>query len=272
MAGVSSATLEAWAIPVVGTAGPDHTYAVSSCGLLWRCHGRSAGGILLRSRTGSSAIANCLAQPNGEAGVRYARTGVCHQIANRILHPAGITVAGCGGYNLSIAVWGEYGKLPWPELQACYSSGGAGLPASPVAGGSAGQSWNFSGSSGVYDTPQSGRELTKLTEFLTVAEGALGRRLDEPTRRSLQKIQKDFSRRQTRLVHNLDIGIVAPEVYLDQLNAVIKTMMDRMRDALGEERFTAIFGEAGRHPESLVDRSTFMDAIASERAPPHGKI
>jgi len=44
-------------------------------------------------------------------------------------------------------------------------------------------------------------------------------------------------------------------------------MMDRMRAALGEERFNVVFGEAGRHPEGLVDRSTFMNAIASERAP-----
>src|ERR1700730_15115091 len=123
MAGVSSATLEAWAIPLVAASFFDHTYAISSCGLRWGCRGRSVGGTLLRSRTGSSAIADCLAQPNGEAGIRYARTGVCHQITNRILHSAGITVAGCGGYITSVAGWGEYGLLPWPELQACYSSG-----------------------------------------------------------------------------------------------------------------------------------------------------
>jgi hypothetical protein len=266
MAGVSSATLEAWAISLPGASFFDHTYAISSCGLRWGCRGRSTGGIPLRSGTGSSAIANCLAQPNGEAGIRYLRTGVCHQIANRILHSAGITVAGCGGYITSVAAWGEYGLLPWPELQACYSSGTV-SPASSVAGGSAGRPWKRSGSSGVYDTPQSGMELTQLTEFLVLAEGALGHRLDGPTRRSLRKIQRDFSRRQTQLVRILDLGAIAPEEYLGQLNALLKNMMDRMRAALGEERFNVVFGEAGRHPESLVDRSTFMDAIASERTP-----
>jgi hypothetical protein len=266
MAGVSSATLEAWTIPLPGASFFDHTYAISSCGLRWGCRGRSAGGILLRNGTGSSAIADCLAQPNGEAGIRYGRTGVCHQIANRILHSAGITVAGCGGYIVSVAFWDVYGLPPWPELQACYSSGTV-SPASSVTGGSAGRSRNLSGSSGVYDTPQSGMELTQLTEFLVLAEGALGHRLDEPTRRSLRKIQRDFLRRQAQLVRILDLGVVAPEEYLDQLNALLKTMMDRMRAALGEERFNVVFGEAGRHPEGLVDRSTFMNAIASERAP-----
>jgi hypothetical protein len=263
MAGVSSATLEAWTIPVVGTAGPDHTYAVSSCGLRWGCRGRSVGGILLRSASGSSAIADCLAQSNGLAGIKYGRTGVCHQIANRILHSAGITVAGCGGYTASVFLFGVYGWPPWPELQACYS-GGTVLPAS--SGAIAGQSRNLSGSSGVHSTPQSRKELTQLTEFLALAEGALGHRLDERTRRSLRKIQTDFRRRQEQLVRVLDLKVVTPEEYLDQFNALLKTTMDRMRVVLGEERFNIIFGEVGGHPEGLVERSTFIDAIASERA------
>jgi hypothetical protein len=107
-----------------------------------------------------------------------------------------------------------------------------------------------------------------VTEFLALAESALGRRLDERTRRSLRKIQRDFSHRQEQLLRVLELEVVTPEEYLDQFNALLKTMMDRMRVALGEERFIIVFGEAGKHPESLVDRSTFMDAIASERASP----
>src|SRR5229473_4466627 len=85
MAGVSSATLEGWAIPALYASFFDHTYVVSSCGLRWGCHGRSTGGNLLRGRVGNSIIADCLAQPTGLAGIKYGITGVCHQIANRIL-------------------------------------------------------------------------------------------------------------------------------------------------------------------------------------------
>ena len=115
-------------------------------------------------------------------------------------------------------------------------------------------------------TPQSRKELTQLTEFLGMAEGALGHRLDDRTRRSIRKIQTDFWRRQEQLVRILDLKVVTPEEYLDRFNALLKTTMDRMRVVLGEERFNIIFGEVGRHPEGLVERSTFMDAIASERA------
>jgi hypothetical protein len=110
-------------------------------------------------------------------------------------------------------------------------------------------------------------ELTQLTEFLALAESALGSRLDERTRRSLRNIQRDFARRQTQLVRVLDLGAMPSEEYLGQLNAILKTMMDRMRVTLGEERFNIVFGEAGKHPEGLVDRKMFMEVAASERHP-----
>ena len=214
---------------------------------------------LLRSRTGNSAIADCLAGPNGKAGIRYLRTGVCHQIANRILHSAGITVAGCGGYAISVSLWGQTGPRPWPELQACYSSATITKLGSVSAGGI------VSGSSSVPYASQSDMEQT-LTEFLKLAEGALGRQLDQNTRRSLRRAQRDYIARQQRLVQLLDIEVLSPEEYLDQLAVLLKDMMDRMRSVLGEERFLIVFGEAGRHPEGLIDRGMFMDAIKSERA------
>jgi hypothetical protein len=266
MAGVSSATLEAWAVPLVAPSHFDHTYVVSSCGLRWACRGRATGGILLRSRIGNSAIADCLAGQNGMAGIRYLRTGVCHQIANRILHPAGITVVGCGGYALSVSLWGRTGLPPWPELQACYS-GGTVAVAGSLAGSGADQKRNFSGSSDVLHASQSDMERI-LTEFLKLAEGSLRHQLDQSTRRSLRRVQKNYSARQQRLVQALDVGALDPEEYLDRLNALLKAMMAQMRIVLGEEQFFIVFGEAGRHPEVLVDRDTFMDAIKSERATP----
>ena len=97
-----------------------------------------------------------------------------------------------------------------------------------------------------------------------MAEKALGSRLDDGTRRSLRKIQRDFADHQKQLVRVFDLGAMPPEEYLSQFNAILKTLMDRMRSALGEERFMIVFGEAGRHPEGLVDRSTFMGLAQSE--------
>src|SRR5690349_12283327 len=88
MAGVPSATLTGWAIPVQGLPAAEHTYVTSSCGLIWHCWGASSGGTSVTSGVGNSAIAHCLSRPASTAGLRYALDGFCHQATNRILHPA----------------------------------------------------------------------------------------------------------------------------------------------------------------------------------------
>src|SRR5438309_889026 len=120
MAGAPSATLAGWAIPAQTTPWWDHTYVTSTCGLRWHCRGADTGGSRLIAGNGSSIIADCLSRPNSEAGIRYLRTGVCHQIANRILHPAQITVVGCKGYGFWVARFGPYGRGNWPEKANCY--------------------------------------------------------------------------------------------------------------------------------------------------------
>src|ERR1700674_1625243 len=129
-----------------------------------------------------------------------------------------------------------------------------------------GFSGNVSGSPDVYTIPQSSMERTHVTELLALAEKALGSRLDEGTRRSLRRIQRDFLSQQTQLVCVLDLGVISPEEYLGQLNVLMKGTMARMETALGRERFIAVFGDAGRHPERMVDRDAFMQTIAAERA------
>ena len=109
----------------------DHTYATSSAGHVWPCWGRSAGGAMLCDGDGSVEQADCLSLPDSQAGISYAVTGVCHQTANRILLPAGLTVASARGAVLSILLYGVYGRdrdtgqhhhpsrHPWPELSQC---------------------------------------------------------------------------------------------------------------------------------------------------------
>lgn len=109
----------------------DHTYVTSSLGHAWGCWGRSQGGEALCSGDGDPEKADCLSRGADEAGIIYGRTGVCHQMANRILWPARITVVEARGARLSIFRYGAYGKelrtrrryhpitYPWPELGAC---------------------------------------------------------------------------------------------------------------------------------------------------------
>jgi hypothetical protein len=103
---------------------PDHTYVASTHGHLWRCWGRSSGGTQICAGNANTAQADCLSQPNSEAGINYGVTGVCHQTANRILYPSGQTVSRAHGYRGSVFAWGTYGlpPYPWPELQTCLST------------------------------------------------------------------------------------------------------------------------------------------------------
>lgn len=106
----------------------DHTYVkCNQSGQKWGCHGRSSGGATIATGTACNincgCIANCL-YGNDESGVRYLVTGVCHQIANRTLYPASITVKKARGYFASRAIYGEYGyyKAAWNRrINACYN-------------------------------------------------------------------------------------------------------------------------------------------------------
>jgi hypothetical protein len=111
--------------------GADHTYVTSSTGSACACFGRRAGGVVVCSGLGNVDQADCLATPSGNGGVLYGITGVCHQEANRILWPAGVTVMSARGARGSLVVWGLYGRdpatlkayspasHPWSELANC---------------------------------------------------------------------------------------------------------------------------------------------------------
>lgn len=90
----------------------DHTYvACGTLGKSWGCWGGKTGGTELRRAPGSTRRADAIAEPDERAGITcYLINGVCHQAANRILLPAGITVQGARGYSVSSALFGTYGR------------------------------------------------------------------------------------------------------------------------------------------------------------------
>jgi hypothetical protein len=239
----------------------DHTYVTSSCGLLWGCWGRNSGGQSIRGSIGNSIIADCLSQPNSQAGIVYGITGVCHQTANRILHPAATTVAGCNGYVQSAFVYGAYGRRNWTELSKCYPVGTA---IARNSGGSKSQQGDDMTGKDTYDQAVSGPKVTaengetsRLNELAALVEMALGRPLDAPTFQALAIAQSELWKSQENLETMLQRGDVHPEDYLKRLNSAIEHSMQLSLRVLGRERFDAIFGEAGRHPEDLVDRAIF---------------
>ncbi len=90
----------------------DHTYVeCGTGGKGWSCWGGKTGGAELRRVTGSTRRADAIAGADERGGITcYLINGVCHQAANRILLPVGITVRGARGYEVSEALFGAYGR------------------------------------------------------------------------------------------------------------------------------------------------------------------
>lgn len=101
-------------IPAMAALGlADHTYVECDTGARgWGCFGRKQGGTELRRAPGSTLRAAAIAGVDEHAGLScYLINGVCHQAANRILSPAGITVDGARGYGLSNTLFGHFGRV-----------------------------------------------------------------------------------------------------------------------------------------------------------------
>lgn len=126
---MATGMLNAFIIPMPA----GHTYVISDKGHIWPCHGRSSGGRLICGGLGNVDEAACLAQPDTEAGIEYLNTGLCHQIANRILVPSNLTVfSGAPTLRALSFLYGVYGldsnrhacspaHNPWYELNECRS-------------------------------------------------------------------------------------------------------------------------------------------------------
>ena len=96
------ATLQGYAMPAIGFTFVDHTWVGSDDGGAWGCFGRDSGGLPLSAATGTSdrRFVDCLSHPKEiaryprlYAGLKYLRTGLCHQAANRLLYLTGTSVA-----------------------------------------------------------------------------------------------------------------------------------------------------------------------------------
>jgi hypothetical protein len=157
--------LYAWAAPAMDAqALPDHTWvttydsrktahkdidAIVAAGEhFWYCWGwfRAKGGApgnatgALGDAVGSGAVASCLAKPDNDCQstkaargtiFQYGRHGVCHQLANQVLHAtaskgsAPITVRRARGYFWSAFRFGTYGlpEAVWTAKRDSCSTG-----------------------------------------------------------------------------------------------------------------------------------------------------
>jgi hypothetical protein len=97
-------------------------------------------------------------------------------------------------------------------------------------------------------------------EMAAFFEAQLKKTLPPQVLNRLFEIQAEFRDRQARLVGRLQAQEISRERYLDEFNAALKRSMQQSLETLGERDFMLAYGEAGLHPECLVDKAIFLNA------------
>jgi hypothetical protein len=274
------AQLTGFALPVQGLRFWDHTYATSDDGHIWPCFGRSSGGSVVARGSGDSALADCLSRPIDMnkvppvfAGLKYGLTGVCHQAVNRILYPAGITVAQARGYRFSFALYHQYGSGPWPELAGCVtmvSKGGSELKASQRPARSTVSKSKDARLSrrvlGIYSQPRVferlGSDENALAlgreEFRALTDTYLGEDYDQAKVAEVARLQQAMQLEQRTLARRFESGELDAETYLSSLNDLITRTFAQSEKVLGRADFAKLFGLPAAEAGNLVDRETFL--------------
>jgi nucleoid DNA-binding protein len=264
--------LYAWAVPGFFSTSPvDHTWVttydnrtdllesvqrvIGAKQCFWFCWGdfHSRGGTpasktgFLGEVEGDLAQARCLVQPNVNSKdvqaargtiFRYARDGVCHQLANQVLYATGedgaqpLTVAGARGYMFSSFRYGTYGvdDAAWrKKLDACG-------PRGRKTGRERGRT----------------RMKQKPDDFETRAREVLkGQNLALlPKLLALRTQTQRLSGREWSKTH-------MPTA--EEINARNQEMFDRAAELLGHENFQKIFGAPAYEEVNLVDPQFLSD-------------
>jgi hypothetical protein len=92
-----------------------------------------------------------------------------------------------------------------------------------------------------------------------LVEKALGRPLDIDKFEGLFSVQKEMRFQQSLLVAEFDRKALSSEGYLERLSNLTLSATTQIRTLLGDELFIKIFGEAGLHPEGIVNRQKFFE-------------
>jgi hypothetical protein len=249
----------------------DHTYVECGTGAVsWSCWGGSQGGAVLRQSTGSTQRADSIAQPNERAGVTcYLINGVCHQAANRILLPAGITVNGARGYQVSQGMFGPYGRVGrWPcrapfnqnigvtgDIAACLPPPGVAASAAPLSGADQVDRAYILGALAIYEQfsglpleapgPE-GEMLGAAVEFQMslfeyMLEFRVGAMLDDAQKRSLLDVRHEIELRRIEIEPRQEQdGLLAPE-FVEEFNRLTIEFQQRMGNEMTDTQYETLF-------------------------------
>jgi hypothetical protein len=246
------ATLSGYAIPLHGNLPADHTYVESDDGFVWPCWGRSSGGHQLCAGYGSSAVANCISLQNSQAGLLYGLTGVCHQTANRILHPATVVVSEARGYTASAFLYGAYGTdaRAWrARLRRCSAIGSGGGVTAYQSNENIEREKYMRRVDRLY-ADRNVRQVGQTAHAVRADLGAelemlldyrLGPELDQRIVSQLVDLQQDALDAKEPLDQALELGHMSGLEYAERVNALAGELTVRAVPVLGPERHRLVF-------------------------------
>lgn len=271
----------------------DHTYVeCGTGGKGWKCWGRKSGGAELRRGDGSTARADRIAGSKERANIKcYLINGVCHQAANRVLLPAGITVRGARGYWISEALYGTYGRLGfWPcsapfkqwatvrgDLPECAAAARA-LRVSEASAQADQYDWAYTqGVLPLYERAEGIKTLTGTTFtkrrrrwevsalaemqafhlelFSFMCQARLGPEFELSLARKLLQIRRETERKREEPERPFGAKEITQVQLADQIDTLTLAFQDAMANAMQPEQYRALFDVNAGDRVLLADRS-----------------
>lgn len=196
------------------------------------------------------------------AGINYGVTGVCFQIANRILWPAAVLVEAARGYNRLFRHFGhfglDHGPAPfWPERDRCLDEVGGRAFREEAAGWLADGLREAEAAYVMHSDPFINQAVQRMTVLL---DRALAGRLDAGVRARVEQIVAATAARQRELVLALERREIAPEAYLDEFNRLVEVDFRQIDEVLGRDAFLAVFGDPPEIAAKIIDPEAFAAA------------
>ena len=245
---MSTTILYAWANPLSGWHGADHTWVTSypapfrcppnaDYWYCWgTCHPTGPGTTAraLGSQAGDLAFAKCICAPNdasAHGGIElYGIQGVCHQLANRILYatgPAPLIVSNARMYWLSHALFGTYGTthVDWAKRRRDCA------PSAPGKGKGTKMNLNVN--------PDDTDDGDALAE---VVRKQMGGQFTPEMAEKLAALQQKLLSEKQELDKMVLAGRLSGREFAERVNLLLSRHVQRVAEVIGKENSAAIFG------------------------------
>ena len=223
-------------------------------------------------------MADCISKPWSTAKLVYGITGVCHQTANRILWPAGVTVRQARGYWASWLLYGTYGKglAIWLATLAVCGAKSGDIPECAAGGGKEKRTMmEENGGPDEYmirlksyyenlSTEKSVNSLASADEtrgFLEILNGETQIMLEERIGNGdidkassvILAVRTDAFEAVTMTEKSFDVRGISREDIADNTNTLVNQMLQNLAEGLGGEMYSQIIELEPGETINIVD-------------------